>query len=160
MKITMTQGERIKEVRKSLKLTLEKFGEKIGVKKNAISAVENNRNSLSEQMAKSVCREYNVNETWLRTGEGEMFLPVNRKTKIEKLTNQLLSEESDSFKNRLVSVLADLNENEWEFLEKKAMQLCGIDEEDDINKLYSELPAGKDIEKEYPPVNSDKKDVG
>ena len=111
-------------------------------------------------MAKSVCREYNVNETWLRTGEGEMFLPVNRKTKIEKLTNQLLSEESDSFKNRLVSVLADLNENEWEFLEKKAMQLCGIDEEDDINKLYSELPAGKDIEKEYPPVNSDKKDVG
>ena len=156
----MTQGERIKEVRKSLKLTLEKFGEKIGVKKNAISAVENNRNSHSEQMAKSVCREYNVNETWLRTGEGEMFLPVNRKTKIEKLTNQLLSEESDSFKNRLVSVLADLNENEWEFLEKKAMQLCGIDEEDDINKLYSELPAGKDIEKEYPPVNSDKKDVG
>ena len=156
----MTQGERIKEVRKSLKLTLEKFGEKIGVKKNAISAVENNRNSLSEQMAKSVCREYNVNETWLRTGEGEMFLPVNRKTKIEKLTNQLLSEESDSFKNRLVSVLADLNENEWEFLEKKSMQLCGIYEEEDINKLYSELPAGKDIEKEYPPVNSDKKDVG
>jgi transcriptional regulator with XRE-family HTH domain len=156
----MTQGERIKEVRKSLKLTLEKFGEKIGVKKNAISAVENNRNSLSEQMAKSVCREYNVNETWLRTGEGEMFLPVNRKTKIEKLTNQLLSEESDSFKNRLVSVLADLTENEWEFLEKKAMQLCGIDNESDINKLYSELPAGKDIEKEYPPVNSDKKDVG
>lgn len=156
----MTQGERIKEVRKSLKLTLEKFGEKIGVKKNAISAVENNRNSLSEQMAKSICREYNVNETWLRTGEGEMFLPVNRKTKIEKLTNQLLSEESDSFKNRLVSVLADLNENEWEFLEKKAMQLCGIDNESDINKLYSELPAGKDIEKEYPPVNSDKKDVG
>lgn len=156
----MTQGERIKEVRKSLKLTLEKFGEKIGVKKNAISAVENNRNSLSEQMAKSVCREYNVNETWLRTGEGEMFLPVNRKTKIEKLTNQLLSEESDSFKNRLVSVLADLTENEWEFLEEKAMQLCGIDNESDINKLYSELPAGKDIEKEYPPVNSDKKDVG
>lgn len=156
----MTQGERIKEVRKSLKLTLEKFGEKIGVKKNAISAVENNRNSLSEQMAKSVCREYNVNETWLRTGEGEMFLPVNRKTKIEKLTNQLLSEESDSFKNRLVSVLADLSENEWEFLEEKAMQLCGIDNESDINKLYSELPAGKDIEKEYPPVNSDKKDVG
>lgn len=156
----MTQGERIKEVRKSLKLTLEKFGEKIGVKKNAISAVENNRNSLSEQMAKSVCREYNVNETWLRTGEGEMFLPVNRKTKIEKLTNQLLSEESDSFKNRLVSVLADLTENEWEFLEEKAMQLCGIDNESDINNLYSELPAGKDVEKEYPPVNSDKKDVG
>lgn len=156
----MTQGERIKEVRKSLGLTLEKFGEKIGVTKVAISNLENGHRNLTEQMAKSVCREYNVNETWLRTGEGEMFLPVNRKTKIEKLTNQLLSEESDSFKNRLVSVLADLTENEWEFLEEKAMQLCGIDNESDINNLYSELPAGKDIEKEYPPVNSDKKDVG
>lgn len=156
----MTQGERIKEVRKSLGLTLEKFGEKIGVTKVAISNLENGHRNLTEQMTKSICREFNVSDEWLRTGEGKMFLPVNRKTKIEKLTNQLLSEESDSFKNRLVSVLADLNENEWEFLEEKAMQLCGIDNESDINKLYSELPAGKDIEKEYPPVNSDKKDVG
>lgn len=156
----MTQGERIKEVRKSLGLTLEKFGEKIGVTKVAISNLENGHRNLTEQMTKSICREFNVSDEWLRTGEGEMFLPVNRKTKIEKLTNQLLSEESDSFKNRLVSVLADLTENEWEFLEKKAMQLCGIDNESDINKLYSELPAGKDIEKEYPLVNSDKKDVG
>lgn len=155
----MTQGERIKEVRKSLGLTLEKFGEKIGVTKVAISNLENGHRNLTEQMTKSICREFNVSEEWLRTGDGEMFLPVNRKTKIEKLTNQLLSEESDSFKNRLVSVLADLTENEWEFLEEKAMQLCGIDNESDINKLYSELPAGKDIEKEYPPVK-DKKDVG
>lgn len=156
----MTQGERIKEVRKSLGLTLEKFGECIGVTRAAMSNLENGHRNLTEQMTKSICREFNVSDEWLRTGEGEMFLPVNRKTKIEKLTNQLLSEESDSFKNRLVSVLADLTENEWEFLEKKAMQLCGIDNESDINKLYSELPAGKDIEKEYPPVNSDKKDVG
>lgn len=156
----MTQGERIKEVRKSLGLTLEKFGECIGVTRAAMSNLENGHRNLTEQMTKSICREFNVSDEWLRTGEGEMFLPVNRKTKIEKLTNQLLSEESDSFKNRLVSVLADLSENEWEFLEKKAMQLCGIDNESDINKLYSELPAGKNIEKEYPPVNSDKKDVG
>ena len=156
----MTQGERIKEVRKSLGLTLEKFGECIGVTRGSMSNLENGHRNLTEQMTKSICREFNVSDEWLRTGEGEMFLPVNRKTKIEKLTNQLLSEESDSFKNRLVSVLADLTENEWEFLEKKAMQLCGIDDEDDISKLYSELPTGKDIEKDYPPVNSDKKDVG
>lgn len=156
----MTQGERIKEVRKYLGLTMDKFGEYLGVTKAAISKIEHNDRGVTEQMTKSICREFNVSDEWLRTGEGEMFLPVNRKTKIEKLTNQLLSEESDSFKNRLVSVLADLTENEWEFLEKKAMQLCGIDNESDINKLYSELPAGKDIEKEYPPVNSDKKDVG
>lgn len=155
----MTQGERIKEVRKSLGLTLEKFGECIGVTRGSMSNLENGHRNLTEQMTKSICREFNVSDEWLRTGEGEMFLPVNRKTKIEKLTNQLLSEESDSFKNRLVSVLADLTENEWEFLEKKAMQLCGIDEEDDILK-YDEIPTAAEIEANYSPVEANKKNIG
>ena len=124
-----------------------------------MSNLENGHRNLTEQMTKSICREFNVSDEWLRTGEGEMFLPVNRKTKIEKLTNQLLSEESDSFKNRLVSVLADLTENEWEFLEKKAMQLCGIDEEDDILK-YDEIPTAAEIEANYSPVEANKKNIG
>lgn len=156
----MTQGERIKEVRKSLGLTMDKFGECLGVTKAAISKIEHNDRGVTEQMTKSICREFNVSDEWLRTGEGEMFLPVSRKTQIEKLTNQLMSEESNSFKNRFISVLADLTENEWEFLEEKAMQLCGIDKESDINKLYDELPSGKDIEKVYPPVEAKKKDIG
>ena len=69
----MTQGERVKEIRKSLGLTLEKFGEKLGVKKGAISAIENNNRNLTEQMAKSICREYNVNYDFLTYGDGEMF---------------------------------------------------------------------------------------
>lgn len=156
----MTQGERIKAIRKNLGLTMDKFGEYLGVTKAAISKIEHGDRGVTEQMTKSICREFNVNEEWLRTGEGEMFLPVSRKTQIEKLTNQLMSEESNSFKNRFISVLADLTENEWEFLEEKAMQLCGIDKESDINKLYDELPSGKDIEKVYPPVEEKKKDVG
>lgn len=69
----MTQGERVREVRKSLKLTLEKFGAKLGVKKSAISDIESGRNSLTDQMATSICREYNVNYDWLMEGKGEMF---------------------------------------------------------------------------------------
>lgn len=69
----MTQGERVKEIRKALGLTLEKFGEKLGVKKNAISQIETGRNSLTEQNAIAICREFNVNYDWLTTGEGEMF---------------------------------------------------------------------------------------
>lgn len=69
----MTQGERVKEIRKTLDLTLEKFGEKLGVKKGAISAIENNNRNLTEQMAKAICREYNVNYDYLMYGEGEMF---------------------------------------------------------------------------------------
>lgn len=69
----MTQGERVKEVRKALGLTLDKFGVKIGMKKNSISQVENGHNALTEQTAISICREYNVNYDYLINGEGEMF---------------------------------------------------------------------------------------
>lgn len=70
----MTQGERIKDVRNSLGLTLEKFGEKLGVTKTAISRIEKGERSLTEQMTKSICREFNVDYIWLTTGSGEMFI--------------------------------------------------------------------------------------
>ena len=69
----MAQGERIKELRKALNLTLEKFGERLGVGKTAISKLEKGERNLTDQMCKSICREFNVNEAWLRDGEGEMF---------------------------------------------------------------------------------------
>ena len=67
----MTQGERVREVRKNLGLTLEKFGEKLGVGKTAISKIERNERGLTEQMTKSICREFNVDYIWLTTGEGD-----------------------------------------------------------------------------------------
>lgn len=78
----MTQGERIKAIRKSEKinLTLEKFGEKLGVGKTAISRIERDERGLTNQMILSICREFNVSEEWLRTGQGDMFkehLPVD-----------------------------------------------------------------------------------
>lgn len=69
----MTTGERVKEIRKTLNLTLEKFGEKLGVGKTAISKIEKDERNLTDQMAKSICREYNVNYDYLVYGEGEMF---------------------------------------------------------------------------------------
>lgn len=69
----MSQGERIKEVRAALGLTLEKFGDKLGVTKVAISNIEKGNRNLTDQMAKSICREYNVNYDYLMNGEGEMF---------------------------------------------------------------------------------------
>lgn len=69
----MTQGERIKKVRTSLNLTLEKFGERLGVTKVAISNIEKGNRNLTEQMTKSICREFKVDYIWLTTGSGEMF---------------------------------------------------------------------------------------
>lgn len=70
----MTQGERVKEVRKSLGLTLEKFGARLGVTKQTVSRIENGVNNVTEQMTKAICREFNVDYAWLTTGEGEMFV--------------------------------------------------------------------------------------
>lgn len=68
----MTVNDRVREVRKSEGLTLEKFGAKLGVGKVAISLIENGKNSVTDQMFKSICREFNVNEEWLRNGIGPM----------------------------------------------------------------------------------------
>lgn len=66
-------NERLKELRKHLNLTMEKFGEKLGVGKTAISGIESGRRNPSDQLLKSICREFNVREEWIRTGNGEMF---------------------------------------------------------------------------------------
>lgn len=72
----MTQGERVREARKKLGFTLEKFGERIGLKKNTMSAIETGRNSLTDANIKAICREFSISEEWLRTGSGNMRIPV------------------------------------------------------------------------------------
>lgn len=69
----MSQGERVLKIRKALDLTMEQFGDKLGVQKSAISKIEKDKVNLSDQMIKSICREYNVNYDYLVYGEGEMF---------------------------------------------------------------------------------------
>lgn len=72
----MTQGERVKEVRKNLSLSMEKFGERLGVTKAAISRIESGRRALTDQMAKLICKEFNVDYFWLTEGTGNMFMQV------------------------------------------------------------------------------------
>lgn len=71
----MTLGERIKKVRREVDLTQQKFCERIGFKQNSISLIESGKRNISDQAIKSICREFNVSEVWLRTGEGDMFEP-------------------------------------------------------------------------------------
>ena len=66
-------NDRVRILRKNLGLTLEKFGNRLGVGKNAISRIETGKNGVTDQMKKSICREFNVDYIWLTTGEGEMF---------------------------------------------------------------------------------------
>lgn len=123
----MTQGEKIKEIRKHLGLTMEKFGERLGVGKTAISNIENNNRNLTDQMTISICREFNVNEDWLRTGEGEMFEPLSRSETIAKFAGELMKDEDDSFRRQLVEALTQLDEKEWEVLAGIAKKLTKKD---------------------------------
>ena len=84
---------------------------------------EMGKTTPSDQAIRSISREFNINEDWLRNGTGDMLLPISRRKEIEKLTNQLLAEEEDSFKNRFIAMLADLSVKEWEFLEIRLKQL-------------------------------------
>lgn len=119
----MTENERVKELRKSLGLTQEKFGERVGVKKNTISQIESGVNGVTDQLRLSVCREFNVNEDWLRTGEGSMFSEPDEDEEITKFLGDILSDQPD-FRRRLISVLSRMTPDEWAFLEAKIRELA------------------------------------
>lgn len=111
----MTQGERIREVRKALGLTLEKFGEKIGMKKNSVSQIENGKNSVTEQVVKSICREFNVDYIWLTTGDGEMFVDTDDDF-IERI-DRIMAGEDDARKN-LFKFMLELSDEDIEALDR------------------------------------------
>ena len=111
----MTQGELVRNVRKSLSLTLEEFGNKIGLKKSAMSCIENGKNALTGQNIKAICREYNVNLDYLISGEGDMFTSID--AKILARIDYLMTGES-TVAQRTFKALAQLSDEEWLTVEK------------------------------------------
>lgn len=101
----MSQGQRVRMLRKELDLTLEKFAKPLGVGKTAISNIENESRNLTDQMIISICREYNVNEEWLRSGEGEPFKRLSKEEEIASYVEDLLS---DGTENPLYEIILDI----------------------------------------------------
>ena len=115
---------RIAAVRKTKELNQDEFASSLGLTKNFISLVETGKREPSDRTIKDICREYNVNEKWLRTGEGEMFVTLDRETELALLTANLFKESSDSFKNRFISLLARMSEDQWLMLEDMVEKLA------------------------------------
>lgn len=115
-------NERIKKLRQSLGLSQDEFGRRLGVTRGAITNIELNKVEPKPLFVDLICREFNVNEEWLRTGEGEMFVQKTRDEELAAFFGDVLSEDSDS-KRRLLSVLSRLNEDEWVLLEQMAQKL-------------------------------------
>lgn len=106
----MTLGERIREVRKSLKMTMDQFGERIGVTKSTISNIENGNRNATEHMIKSICREFEVNEEWLRTGAGGSDNMFKKTTVDEQVCNRFryIIENTSPVKKVLLFALLEL----------------------------------------------------
>lgn len=116
-------GERVRAIRKSLGLTLEKFGEKVGVGKTAISNIEKGKRNLTEQMTKSICREFGVDYMWLTTGEGEMFVDTDDDF-IERIDRIMVGE--DESRKNLFRLMLDLSDDDIAALDRileKAIEL-------------------------------------
>ena len=106
-------NERIKQLRKILKLTQTEFGEQIGVKGNTITGYEKGIRNPTDAIILSICREFNVDEEWLRTGEGEMFVIQSNEEEIAAFLGDVLSEEGETYKKQLILALANLSDEGW-----------------------------------------------
>lgn len=114
--------DRIKAIRESLKndkgkkYTQADFAAKLNVSKSTIEAIEYGRREATDRFIADIVREFNVNETWLRTGSGTMFKELARKEEINLFLSSVLKDNEDTFRFRLINALAELPVEQWEML--------------------------------------------
>lgn len=137
----MTQGERVKKLRKHLSLTLEKFGYRLGVQKSAISKIERGDCGVTEQMTKAICREFNVDENWLRTGVGNMFRELPEEDETAAIVSDLLEEGRE---NPFFEIILEIM-NTYRELSPKSQEVL----RDASTKLLDNLQKRKETNKKY-----------
>lgn len=118
-------NERIKKLRKELDLTQQKFADRLGVKRNTVGQWECGINAITDRVIYSICREFNVNEDWLRSGEGEMFEQLTEQEKIMKYTAMLLRDTDSAVASAIQSFIVtyeQLDDTSKATLEKIALQ--------------------------------------
>lgn len=110
--------DRFKELRKELNVTQREFADKLKISRNFVAQIEMGSKVPSDRTIDDVCREFNVNEEWLRTGNGDMFIPGIKDKQISAMLADVMKSGEDSFRHRLVSALARLDDEGWDNLEK------------------------------------------
>lgn len=112
--------DRIRILRKSLRLNQTEFGRRLGLQQGTIAGYETGTRVPSDAAILSICREYGVSELWLRTGEGDMFPPKSRAEELGALVASLLEDRDDSFRSALMTALLrfDPDGPEWSALER------------------------------------------
>ncbi|RKJ47513.1 XRE family transcriptional regulator [bacterium 1XD42-1] len=109
--------ERLKKLRKMLGLTQREFGERIGVKPNTIATYEIGRNEPIDAVVSLICREFNVNEVWLRTGKEPMFAEISEDEELTQIFSAIAVSD-DALIKRIIRAYWKLNDNEKEIVRK------------------------------------------
>lgn len=118
-------NERFKELRKALGLTQRELGKILGLSTSGVSEIEAGRRKVTDQhlIMLSTYKKKIINIEWLRTGEGEMFAKMDKENELMAWAGTVLGGVDDSFKKRFVKMLSELEEDDWETLEKIALKL-------------------------------------
>lgn len=115
---------RIEYIRKSAGLTQEQFADKIGLSRNYLWMLESGSRVPSDRTIKDICREFGVDEVWLRTGEGEPFREPEVAAQLAAFLAEITDGDSEDFRKRFVSMLARLRPDQWGLLEEMAKDLA------------------------------------
>lgn len=135
-------GSRIDELITSLKIKKVRFAERLGIDQSYVTQLTSGRRNPSDLLIGAICREFNVNEKWLRTGEGEMRPKRPREEEIAAFLSDLRG--GPDFRQKFISVLSRMTEDEWAILEKKVLELA-----QEVQKDSAEKEARKDAEIYY-----------
>lgn len=116
-------NERVKQIRKAYGMTQREFAEALGVTNVAISKIESGQRGLTSQMIRSICREFEVDEQWLLTGEGEATPKFSRRAELARWVGRALKDEPESWRYQLLNALETLTQEDYEAIVKVAEKI-------------------------------------
>lgn len=121
-------NERIRTLIKALKIKQAEFAQRIGVSRPFVSELCSGAKNPSDRTISDICREFGVNEHWLRTGEGEMFSRLSREEELTKFMMSIVRNPDSEFQRRFMETIARLTPEQWQLMEQMGHQLLGGDE--------------------------------
>lgn len=116
--------DRIKKIRTHYELTQQQFADQLGVSKQNVVNYECRNKMPSQSAIVNICKTFNVNESWLLTGEGEMTSSLTKEQEIAQITAKLFKEDDDSFRTKLISLIAKMSDEQIEQCKEFAKKLC------------------------------------
>lgn len=114
---------RIADIIRESSLSKTAFSRRVGLSQPFVSQLANGAAVPSDRTILDICREFNVSERWLRTGEGEMFVQLSREEEITKFAMEIIRDPDSEFQRQAISVLAKLTPEQWKLMEQMADQL-------------------------------------